>query len=53
MYALALSTLAMARLGQTVKAGEMLQLLLASANTDNDLLYWEKPGNVTYKMSSY
>lgn len=44
MYTLALSTLAMARLAQTEKANEMLQHLLSLANTDNDLLHWDKPG---------
>lgn len=45
MYTSALSTLALSRLGQTEKASEMLQRLLASANSDYDLLYWEKPGS--------
>lgn len=43
IYTLALSTLALARLAQTEKANEMLQRLLTLANTDNDLLHWEKP----------
>lgn len=53
MYTLALSTLALARLGQIEKASEKLQQLLASANSDNDLLHWEKPGNVTIVCMIY